>query len=385
MRRWRQELLPPLLVALTTRAALFLAVWVSLRAVPRLPFYPAQLPDDFLPDHPLLDGWARWDAAHYIAIADLGYGAAESPSPNGGYGFLPVFPLLLRGLGALPGMEPDAGTYAVLAIVLANCCFALALGLFVALSRAVVSRQATMNGVLLLCLAPFSFFFSAAYSESLFLALCLSALLLGERNRWVAGGMVGAIASATRIAGLALAPAMFYGAYRAGVRGWRLAAAGLLPLTGFALWSLYTWWKIGDARAYFHSQAEWGGWEEHVRFYAKLLVHEPMTMLRGDPRHLVILLNIALGLLFLALLPRVWRLTPPAVAMFTVVIVVFHAGWTWVSLGRYLLPAVGVFIAGGELLARPRLSGWPRDAVYAVCAIGLTALAILFAHGFWVV
>ena len=58
---------------------------------------------------------------------------------------------------------------------------------------------------------------------------------------------------------------------------------------------------------------------------------------------------------------------------------------TWVSLGRYLLPAVGLYLVGGALLARPRWAGWPRDLVVVSCSLGLGLLAILFAHGFWVV
>jgi hypothetical protein len=110
-----------------------------------------------------------------------------------------------------------------------------------------------------------------------------------------------------------------------------------------------------------------------------------MEMLQGDPRHLVILLNLVMAVLFIAMLPAVWRKTPPAVAVFTLVIVLFHAGWTWVSLGRYLLPAVGVFMAGGDLLTHSRLAGWPRDVILTSAAILLATLTLLFAHGFWVV
>jgi Gpi18-like mannosyltransferase len=382
---WRQEILPPLLVIVLTRVALFLVVWVSLRAVPRLPLYPAQIPDDFLPGHPMLDGWARWDAAHYVAIALHGYGSQENPSPHDGYGFLPIFPLLVRAVGSLPGLGPNDATFAVAGIALANVFLLVSAALFVLLARSYLSRRDTMNAVLLYALGPFSFFFSAAYSESLFLTLILGSLVLADRGRWLHAGAVGAVASGTRIAGLALVPALLYGAYRDGVRGWQLVATGMLPAGGFALWSAYAAWKTGNALAYGEAQATWGGWNEHVQFYAELLWNEPATMLRGDSRHLVILIGMAVALLYLALLPRVWRLTSPAVALFTLVIVVGHVAWTWVSLGRYLLPAVGVYIAGGALLGHPRVAGWPRDVAIASAAIVLTALAILFAHGFWVV
>jgi hypothetical protein len=58
---------------------------------------------------------------------------------------------------------------------------------------------------------------------------------------------------------------------------------------------------------------------------------------------------------------------------------------TWVSLGRYLLPAIGVYLVAGRWLADPRRSPWTRDWVIAAGTIAMTTLLILFAHGFWVV
>ncbi len=384
LRQWRQELAPPLAAAILTRIALLVSVWISLRALPRLPYYPEQLPDSFMPGRSWLDGWTRWDAAHYVAIADLGYGHPDNPSPNGGYGFLPVFPMLLRAVGAAVGVATPAG-FAATAIAIANICFVIAIVLFVALSRNHLSQEATLNSVWLLLLMPFAFFLNAAYSESLFLCLCLAAFVLGGKNRWLAAAAIASVASVTRIAGLLLAPALVFGAYRAGIRGWRLAATGVTPLVGFGIWSGYTWRMIGDPFAYFNSQAEWGGWNEHVRFYADLMLNEPRSLIQGDPRHLIILLNLGIALVFLAILPRTWRVAPPSVALFTTMIVVFHISWTWVSLGRYLIPAVGVYLAGGAMLTNSRLAGTPRDVLFACAMAMLTVLSALFALGFWVV
>src|SRR4051812_4906771 len=71
-----------LALAATTRVALLVLVWMSLRIFPRWPLYPAQYPDSFFPNHPWIDGWARWDAAHYVNLAKFGYGA-DNPSPHG--------------------------------------------------------------------------------------------------------------------------------------------------------------------------------------------------------------------------------------------------------------------------------------------------------------
>src|SRR5699024_1354314 len=117
-------------IAITTRALLFLVAWIGLRILDRLPWYPAQVPDSFLPDVPWLDGWARWDTAHYVAIAFFGYGAEQSPSHNGGRGFLPLYPMLMKGVAWLaPGPDTEA-QLAVAAILISNAAFLVALPLF---------------------------------------------------------------------------------------------------------------------------------------------------------------------------------------------------------------------------------------------------------------
>ena len=114
-----------------------------------------------------------------------------------------------------------------------------------------------------------------------------------------------------------------------------------------------------DLFAYFSAQSEWGGWTEHVRFYAELFFTRPREALGGDPRHLVILLNVAALLISLALLPIVWRRLDPGTALFTTLLVVVQGMVTWVSLGRYLMPAFGVFIAGEQRLLRRGLGEQP--------------------------
>jgi hypothetical protein len=372
-----------LAIAAVTRVILFAAVWISMRALPRLGFYPAQLPDSFLPEHASLDGWVRWDAAHYIAVAQIGYGEGN-PSPGEGLGFFPVFPLLMRALVALPGVPNQTASYAIAALIIANVCFFMAVALL-ALLAASQSRGHALTAVLIFCLSPFAFFFNAAYSESLFLAMVLASLVLAQRQHWLSAAAIAGFATATRLAGLALVPALVFGAYRAGVRGWRLVTTGLLAASGFFVWTLYTTVRHDDPRAYFVAQENWGGWDEHVRFYAELFLHSPDQALGGDPGHLIIIINVLLAFASLLLLPLVWRQTAPQIALFTVLIVVGHVAVTWVSLGRYLLPAIGIYLVLGNLLDRSSWSGWPRDLFLAGSTMLLTLLAVLFAHGFWVV
>lgn len=382
---WRTALLPALVIALVSRIGLVLISWVSLRIFARFAFYPVQLPDNFLTSHPLLDGWARWDAAHYIAVAQFGYGSSTNPSPGGGAGFFPLYPILMRGGVGLFGFSPTPGALAVAAIAISNVCFLISIALFIWLSRDQIGDAAARQAALLLCVMPFGFFFNAAYSESLFLMLSLLCLVLARDQRYWMAGVVAGLASGSRLVGLALLPAILFMAYRRGTFRRDFVGMLLLAPSGLIAFFIYSWRKFGDPLAYFHAQSEWGGWNEHVRHYAELFIKHPKQTLTGDPRDLIILFNVLLAAVFVACLPMVWRRLDPGTALYTTLLVVVQGIMTWVSLGRYILPAMGVYFVAGIVLTKPRWSGWPRDLVVIVSTLALALLTVLYAHGFWVV
>jgi Mannosyltransferase (PIG-V) len=376
--------LAALALAATTRVALLLLVWMSLRIFPRWPLYPAQYPDTFFPNHPAIDGWARWDASHYVNLAQFGYGS-DNPSPHGGLGFFPLYSMLMRGLVELFRVSPTPGHLAFAGIVIANVCFFLAVPLFARMATEQVGDAAARNAALLLLIVPFSFFFNAAYSESLFLLLSLLSLACARKNKWWWAAAFAGLASGTRLVGLALAPALLLLAWRRRASIRDLAAIAILSVSGLVAFFVYCAIAFDNLFAYFDAQATWGGWDDHVRFYAELFLRHPREALYGDPRHLIILTNLALAILFLAFVPMVWKQLDGATALFTTLLIVLQGAFTWVSLGRYILPAVGVYFVAGALLARPRWSGWPRDAVLVASTLLLGLLAVLYGHAFWVV
>jgi len=381
----REIVLDAVLLAALSRVALFAVAWLGLRAIPRLSPYPEQLPDSFLPDNPALDGWARWDAAHYIAVAQYGYGDPVSPSPDGGVGFFPVYPGLIRGLVELLRIEPTSGALAASGMVVSNAAFLLAVALFAVLASELLETRAAQTAVLLLVVSPFGLFFDAVYTESLFLLQIVGALLLARHGRWALAGLLAGTASGTRLVGVALTAALLVGAWSKRVGLGTLAVIAGTGASGMAGFFAYTWWRVGDPLAYFQTQERWGGWDEHVWFYVELFATRPREALGGDPRHLVILANVALALLFVALLPVVRRVSDASTTTLTVLLVVGQLAITWVSLGRYVTPAVGVYLAGGALLVHPRCPPWLRDGLIVASAIALAALTLLHTHGFWVI
>jgi hypothetical protein len=373
------------LFAIVTRAALAVIVWLSLRAAPRLPLYPAQLPDNFLPDHPFLDGWARWDASHYIAVARYGYGDPASPSPDGGIGFFPLYPLLMRSIGFVTGQSDSSAGLAVIGIIISNVCFLASVWLFARLATEMLPLDQARWAGRLFALAPFAYFYNAAYTESLFVLEILAAAWFARRDRWWRAALMAALASATRLVGLAVMGGLLYGAWRARKRLPELVGLAVAGASGFVTFLLYLWVRFDDPLAYFETQEQWGDWSDHVWFYVELFLTQPREALGGDPRHLVIIGNVTLALVCLALLPTAVRRLDPTISGITALLVIGQFAITWVSLGRYLMPAIGIYLAAAMLVHRNADRTWLRDGVIVGSAIIMTGLAILYAHGFWVI
>ena len=150
---------------------------------------------------------ARWDSAWYLVIAHYGYHPELGSYTSARDAFFPLYPLGLRALS-------DLGLQAVLAGVLFSLA-AFALGLYgihrlTELELGPRSGRAGGNGevarlaVLVTALAPMAFYFSAVYSESLYLALSVGLFWCARQGRWAWVGVLGALATATRSTGLVL-------------------------------------------------------------------------------------------------------------------------------------------------------------------------------------
>jgi hypothetical protein len=135
----------------------------------------------------------RWDSVYYVQIAQHGYTSAKQA------GFFPLYPLLVGGIDEVLGTSP------VLVGVLVS--LGAFLGALILLSRLVeleASPSVSRTTIWLVALFPASLFFSAVYSESLFLLLSVGSFLAARRGRWVWAGVLGAMAAATRNVGVTL-------------------------------------------------------------------------------------------------------------------------------------------------------------------------------------
>lgn len=136
--------------------------------------------------------FARWDSVWYLAIADGGYAGDAREA------FFPLYPLLVAVVGTVVRSALVAG------VLVSTACLGVALVLLHRLVALDHDRAVARNAVLVTALFPMAFFFSAVYSESLFLMVSVGAVYAARRDRWAWAGVLGGLAATTRSAGVLL-------------------------------------------------------------------------------------------------------------------------------------------------------------------------------------
>ena len=198
-------------------------------------------PQAYLGD--LVAGAWRWDACHYLRIARHGY---ELDASFSNLQFYPLFPLVMAAIGALLG----EGSEFALTLV-ANHLFFFAGLLFVGRwARPRFGPEMGRRTMMLLAATPFGFFFSAAYTEPLFLALTAGCFVALDRRRYVLGAGAAFLAALTRPTGILLIAPMALYLREARQRGQDVRMRHILVLTaapaGVMMFMAYQWWVFGD-------------------------------------------------------------------------------------------------------------------------------------------
>jgi hypothetical protein len=261
---------------------------------------------------PFWDAFARYDSGHYEGIAWSGYAPVAGGRSN--IAFFPVYPLLIRLVGRLFGRQH--ANYYLSGIAVAWVCFVLAMVVLYHLARLDLSRPRAERAVLLTAIFPFSFFFGVAYSESTFLLFAVLAFYWFRTRRWIPGGLSGALATATRVPGILMLPALAWIAWREAqpTRRDRIGAIAALVLaaSGFGAYCFYIYQLTGNPLEWAATIRRWeyypGGapWMAGVRLVGRLITH-PYAYLTTDRMAPYDTLYGVAGILFILAIPFVWR------------------------------------------------------------------------------
>lgn len=338
---------------------------------------------------PLIWSWGGFDGVHYITISQSGYIAEHTQA------FFPVYPYLIRLVNQMTGLN------ALLSGLLVSHIFLLvALGLFWKLLRLDLKRDQAQRVILTLLLFPTAFYLGAVYTESLFLALIFGAFLAARKKRWLASGLLGAIASATRPVGVFLFPALLVEWWsrrprpRVGGRGssvFRFAKApGLLSIClvplGLILYMIYLNNHFGDPLKFLHAQPEFGAsrsdkivllYQVFWRYLKMLMTVDLISLLYFRVFQEVFWSLVFLVLGFLSF--KKIRLSYAVFAGFSFLAPTLTG--TFSSMPRYVLVMFPVFMMVGSWLSKHRRARW---VWYGISGVLLAVNLSLFLTGRWV-
>lgn len=326
----------------------------------------------------------RWDAIWFSRIAEHGYATRQSAA------FLPVYPLLVRGVSFVVRNHVLAGMLVSLAAAAASA------WLLLRIARRHLPEATAQVSVLLVALYPAAFVFTAVYSDAVFLFFILLAVDAAERGSALVSGIAAALAVDTRLLGLAVIPTLVLLLRRRAA-----VLVVLLPAAALALWLLYLHVHFGDIFASSHAEERYWlrkplspHWIFHEFRNVPGAISQITFHLPADgvyPRYIHTAAADVYDFAFLALGAwltwSAWKRLGRAFGLYSLltlaIVVVTPTTWRpLLSMPRFLLADFPVFLALASLLeARPRA----RELVFAGSAALGAVLAVAFSRGLLVV
>ena len=310
---------------------------------------------------PLVGVWQRWDACWYTKIATYGYEAGENS-----VSFFPLFPLLTGLAGRIL-----LGAMALGGLVVASAAYVLAMTGLRRLVALDFDDDVAQTTVVAISIFPTAFFFFAPFTESLFLAASVWAILAARQRLWAVAAIAGLLAALTRTQGVFLVlPLGWEAAMAWREAGWRIGDRGgsplgtifgpllavIAPAVGFAAFFVFATAIVGKSPL--DTAAAWGGtnfhppWEVIDASWRWVIQHH-------DPLQAF---NLAMLVLFAAVTLVGLRRVPVAYSLFAIPQIALIATRIQpiplTSTGRYLLVVFPVFVILALVPGRRLRFGW---------------------------
>ncbi|HLJ07315.1 MAG TPA: mannosyltransferase family protein [Acidimicrobiia bacterium] len=317
-----------------------------------------------------------WDGHWYVRIATVGYPhtvpqgdfyAGTGRQVQSAIAFFPLYPVLVRGLDRVfPGGADVAG--AVLSLLIG----VLATVLVWVVAEKVTDRAVADRAAVLFAFSPGAFVLTLVYAEGLLVLLSAAALLALLERRWLAAGVLAALAGATRPNATAV---MLACAWAAGValwrnREWRAVVAPVLSPLGMLAFFAFLWWHTGEALIWFRVESQ--GWGEGIDFGRSNLgvFADVFTRPLHNPNMLVLAASMIAAAVLMVILVRaklpavlnVYALTGLALVLIS------HIN----ARPRFIFVAFPLVIALAKTTTRRQSAFVVLTAVFAACTVMLT-------------
>lgn len=198
---WRHAVLPYLGTRLIVVVVELLANFYVLGAIKPHAGKPSLALNTHFPGL-IWQNWQHFDGGFYLQIAAGGYPTSPPQRPYSIWEFYPLYPILTHPLGRAFGGTWSA--YSIAGLLIANLAALVAVCYLFVLVRREFDERVASRAVIFQSLFPASFFLSAIYTESIFLATAIACLYYTRERRWLPAGICGALATLARGPGILL-------------------------------------------------------------------------------------------------------------------------------------------------------------------------------------
>lgn len=352
---------------------------------PHLIAYQPSFPyaDSILPEYgsKLLYSWANFDGVHYLTIIQKGYfgtGAIQA--------FFPLYPLVIRAMTSIVQNPITAGI--IVSII------SLTISLYFLQKLLIIDHQkkVVIRIMLLILLFPTAFFFTSLYTESIFFMLSVMSFYFARKRQFLLAAICAALASATRVTGILLFPALlieYFDDRKVGklspVHKFKDMAVISLSSVGLISFMVYLHQTFNDALLFLHVQSQFGAGRQTDKLvmlyqvfyrYIKMAI----TVQRDSLLYYTVLTEFVIAIIFLTLLILAFKYTRKSYAFYAIVsFIIPTLTGTFTSLPRYVLVLFPAFIVAAKIIP-PKYF----PIVISLSGILLIINTILFIQGIWI-
>lgn len=315
---------------------------------------------------------ANFDGEHYLSITKYGYKEFE-------YAFFPVFPLIIKLLTYLTQNVLLSG------VIISTTSAALLLIILYKLFSLDYKEEKVLKGIILLLAFPTAFFLLSIYTESFFLCLVAGSFFLARKNKFLYAGLVGSLASATRLVGIFLLPALIIMWLR-GERKWVDFFSILIIPLGLLTVMAFNFIQTGNPIFFISAQPNFGANRSggEIILLPQVIYRYIKIFLTISPFSYAFFISIQEFIwtgIFIGLLIKFFKKMRPEYFVFSIgsLLIPTFTG-TLSSMPRYALAAFPLFFLVPDVILK-KYSFW---IVFSLMLLLEVISTMLFVSGYWV-
>lgn len=350
---------------------------------PSFPYARQKLPGYNLPQ--FLFSFANFDGVHYLTIAEKGYlGTALIPA------FFPLYPLLISLFNKI------FHNHLLTGLVLSQVFSLTSLVSFYYLVKMDYKEKVATTATIIFSIFLSSFYLKSLYNEGLFLTLILSSLIAAKKDKNLLAGILGALASATRIVGIFILPALVINDYLKTQKiNWKKIFLFSISSFGLLGYMFYLYKTFNDPLYFFHVQNEFGAsrqtslvlFPQVIWRYLKIL----WTVRPFDLKYFAYLQEflVSLWALYILIIASIKNFKKEIKMDWSYLIFAFGAYFlptltgNLSSMPRYILVCFPIFIYLSEIWQKNKKK-WLIILYLTINLVLLIINTVLFIQGYWV-